>query len=346
MKKLHILTTAVMLAVMVGSVPAAALSVGTSSNTNVSLETGVQSNTNTSVNGGIYGKNDSSVRATSDSRLDASKLHWKQWTYNNGVMGTVTAVKGDMITIKSTTGTTYTVDISDAVVRSASNPAIAVNDNIYVQGVVDDNAIVATLVINGKTKPAAPSEDDKRNAIVGTVTAKSGTTLTVLGKTGTTYTVAAANASVWEKGNDNSSVSNIDVGDSVVVQGTVNGSAVTATRIHTVSFPSTSANGGLRGTVTAVNGDTFTLMVAGGTTYTVNMDDAEFKDRKGEDQDADDIDVGEMVVVTGDVSGSTVDAEVISEAKINKGFFYRVGNFFKSVFGKKGVNGTVKMEAN
>jgi preprotein translocase subunit YajC len=268
-----------------------------------------------------------------DARLKSSMDHWKVWAFNNGIIGTVTATSSDSITVKGSNGTTYTVDTSDANIRGGS---IETGDKVYVQGATDGTKIVATLIVNGKANAPTPTDDDKRMAIAGTVTAKSGTTLTVLGRNGTTYKVAAANATIWARQDKEASIDDIDVGDAVVVQGTVSGSSATATKIHVIKFPSTSANGGIRGTVTAIKDDTITLMVAGGTTYTVHTDDADFKNRKGETEDQENIDIGDHVVVNGDVDGSTIDADVVSEAKAKGGFFGRVGLFFKGLFGKKG----------
>jgi hypothetical protein len=52
----------------------------------------------------------------------------------------------------------------------------------------------------------------------------------VTNKSNVTYTVDATSATV-EKGNAVSSISNVAVGDNVVVQGTVNGNAVTASSV-------------------------------------------------------------------------------------------------------------------
>jgi preprotein translocase subunit YajC len=340
MKKSQLLSTVVALALLASTTPVAALSVSTTVNGDASV-----SSDRSTTNASLYSrtnatvKNDSdkkdmsdeerSKRAIMDVRLKNSTDHWKTWAFNSGIRGTVTATSNDSITVKGSDGKTYTVDISDADIRGGS---IETNDRVYVQGATNGLNIVATLVINGKTADATPSDEDKRMAIAGTVTAKSGTTLTVLSRNGTTYKVAAANATIWARQDKEASIDDIDVGDAVVVQGSVSGSSATATKIHVVKFPSTSANGGIRGTVTAVTDDTLTLMIAGGTTYTVHTDDADFKDRKGKDEDEDAVDVGDHVVVTGDVDGSTIDAEVVSEAKANGKFFSRVGLFFKGLF--------------
>jgi len=73
--------------------------------------------------------------------------------------------------------------------------------------------------------------------VFGTVASIDGTTLTVISKgfgqntATTTYTVDVSNATVMEN-NATSSVSNINVGDTVMVQGTVSGTNVTATTIR------------------------------------------------------------------------------------------------------------------
>src|SRR5262249_10880928 len=67
--------------------------------------------------------------------------------------------------------------------------------------------------------------------IGGSVTSISGDTLTVTtAQGGQTYTVDATNAIV-EKNNATSSVSAIETGDKVVVQGSVNGTSVTASSV-------------------------------------------------------------------------------------------------------------------
>lgn len=67
--------------------------------------------------------------------------------------------------------------------------------------------------------------------VFGQVIAINGTTITITdSRTSTTYTIDASNASVTKNGSA-SSLSNIAVGDTVMVQGTVNGNSVTATSI-------------------------------------------------------------------------------------------------------------------
>jgi hypothetical protein len=344
MKKSYILSTAVALALLASTTPASALNVGATVNGNASVssdrfETTVTSDTKASVSGKYDDKNrddKDNNRGEMNSFMNANMGYWKNWMFNTGITGTVTTTSNNSITVKGTNGTVYTVNTADANIRYAKgSDSIKTGDHVYIQGAVNGTSVVATLIVDAKTGTATPTNDEKRSAVVGTVTAKSGNSITVAGKNGTTYTVAAANASIWKTGHQSSSVSDISIGDAVVVHGTVNGSSVTATKIMAITFPETSANGGIRGTVTAVKDDTITIMVAGGATYSVDTDDATFTDRKGKTENLDDVKVGEMIVVKGDVNGSTITADSVSEAKVNQGFFARLGGFFKHMFGKK-----------
>ena len=162
-----------------------------------------------------------------------------------GVFGTVTAVNGDTITVQSrgfgqnSTQTTYTVDASNATVTknnaASSVSDVAVGDSIMVQGTVSGTNVTATSIRDGM----AGGVGNNRNGggIFGTVASINGTSLTVMGRTATsgsnapTYTVDASNATVTKNG-ASSSVSDIVVGDTVMIQGTVSGTSVTATAIR------------------------------------------------------------------------------------------------------------------
>ena len=171
----------------------------------------------------------------------------------SGVFGTVGAVSGTTLTVTSKAGpngtlaaATYTVDASSASVMkagaSSSVSAIAVGDTVMVQGTVSGTSVTAKTIRDG-VMPMGMGRGQKppqsQNSIIkgngqpvvgGSVTAISGSTLTVTNKSNVTYSVDASSA-VVEKANATSSVSNIAVGDSVVVQGTVNGSSITASSV-------------------------------------------------------------------------------------------------------------------
>ncbi len=73
----------------------------------------------------------------------------------------------------------------------------------------------------------------------GTVTAVTGNTLTVVTATGVTYTVNAASSTVI-KGHATTTASTIAIGSKVIVQGTVNGSSITATSVIASNATTTS----------------------------------------------------------------------------------------------------------
>jgi len=166
-----------------------------------------------------------------------------------GVTGTVTANSGNVLTVTSKgfgqnkTQTTYTVDASNAVIMknnaTSTVASIAVGDNIMARGTLTGTSLVATSIRDGIAKGMMTGKNKQTNSIIkgngqpvvgGNVTAVSGSTLTITNVSNVTYTVDASNA-VVDKTGVTSTVSNIIVGDRVVVQGTVNGTAITASSI-------------------------------------------------------------------------------------------------------------------
>ncbi len=162
--------------------------------------------------------------------------------------GAVTAVNGNTITMTDKkTGTTYTVDATNATIEKFTAPStsgqtnqprptpttipvssIAVGDNIMVQGTVSGTTITATKITDGMFMGGHFGGRGMQGAM-GTVSAINGKTITLTGKNGTTYTVNASGANVEKV--SSSSVSNIQVGDSLNVQGTTSGTTVTAKNI-------------------------------------------------------------------------------------------------------------------
>ena len=187
------------------------------------------------------------------------------------VVGTVSAINGDILTVASngwnerrgfasttpavqpptTTPTTYTVDASGATVTknnaASSVASIVVGDTVMVQGTVSGTNVTATTirdgVMRGGMKPGTGTGQGKgapqmpagitgngEPVVGGNVTAINGSSLTVTNKSSVTYTVDATNAAIM-KGNATSTLSSVAVGDNVVVQGTVNGTAITASTV-------------------------------------------------------------------------------------------------------------------
>jgi len=198
-----------------------------------------------------------------------------------GVAGTVTAVSGSTITLTSRTPlgkpsatsatsvatTVYTVDASKATVTKAGTvstvSAIAVGDQLLVQGTVTGTNIMATTIHDGVSRGFGI--DDKSGlgkggmrgarasttppvitgngqpVIAGKVTAVSGNALTVTNASNVTYIVDAINARVASH-NVLTTLANVKIGDEVVVQGIVNGNSVVALSVIDNATPASTAN--------------------------------------------------------------------------------------------------------
>jgi len=197
------------------------------------------------------------------------------------VIGTVSAVNGDILTVASnswnerrgfasTTPTsqpqavapasvTYTVDATNATVTknnaASSVASIAVGDTVMVQGTVSGTNVTATTIrdgvmMRGGMKPGtgkgAPPQmqpgitGNGEPVVGGNITAINDSTLTITNKSNVTYTVDATSATIM-KDNATSTLSSVAVGDNVVVQGTVNGSSVTASTVIDQGAPQTSS---------------------------------------------------------------------------------------------------------
>jgi len=196
-----------------------------------------------------------------------------------GVFGTVSAISGTTLTVTSkarsnatsavATPTVYTVDASNAMVYKGSATStvsvgsIATGDTVMVQGTVSGTNVAATVIRDGvlgtmggkgfgghsasstpRTMPTPVIQGNGEPVIGGAVTAISGSTLTVTNASNVTYTIDVTNATLVKNGTS-TTLTNIAVGDTLVVQGTVNGTSVTASSvIDQGAKSSTSASAG------------------------------------------------------------------------------------------------------
>ena len=170
----------------------------------------------------------------------------------------------------------YTVDATNATVMkngtSSTLSAIATGDTVMVQGTISGTNVTATKINDGVVPGAMMGRGGMRGGfgkngtstmwsasttagfqgngepvIGGAVAGISGTTLTVTNASNVTYTIDAASSTIIKNGTS-TAFSNIAVGDNVIVQGTVNGTSVTASSVidqgmsHTAS--STPSQGG------------------------------------------------------------------------------------------------------
>lgn len=159
-----------------------------------------------------------------------------------GVMGTVAAVNGTTLTVTGKDSTSYTVDVSNAKVLKASEgtaPAAAslsdikVGDTVGIRGTVSGSSVTATEVMDGIGGRGMMGErggmHGKGPGVMGKVTAVNGSTLTITNTDGTSYTVDASAAKVSKT--TDITVSDIQIGDTVGVMGTLSGSSVKAVHI-------------------------------------------------------------------------------------------------------------------
>ena len=167
-------------------------------------------------------------------------------------VGKVSAINGNTLTIISKQGlnktasdvtTTFTVDVTNAKLLRGNTVItlsdIAVGDNIAVQGTITGTNIVATIIRDGKIGNG--NEGDNNQALLqiqgngqpivaGTISAINGSTITITNNSNVTYTINATDAKIIQ-GKNVISLSAVKTGDSVIVQGVVNGTSVTASTI-------------------------------------------------------------------------------------------------------------------
>jgi hypothetical protein len=223
-----------------------------------------QTTTNTAPNGAAWGN-----------RVGGGKNHG---TMKPGVFGTVSAVNGNIITVNSTrrmgpknstgsttttpTTTVYTVDATSAAITknnvAGTISSIVVGDTIVAQGTLTGTNLVATTIRDGvmtrtpgvggvNVQPGqnqtSPITGNGQPVVAGTVSSVSGNTLSITNKSNVSYTVDVTDAKIVE-GQNTITVSSIAVGDSVIVQGTVNGNAVTASSVIDQKASTTTTTGG------------------------------------------------------------------------------------------------------
>ncbi len=283
------------------------------------------------------------------------------------VVGTVSSVNSTTLTVTdSRTNTTYTVDASNATVTKNGSASsllnVSVGDTVMIQGTVNGTSVTATSIRDG-INGMMGRMPGRNPGIFGTVVSVNGTTLTVTSKTSpknttiTTYIVDASSATVTKNG-ASSSVANIAVGDSVMVQGTVSGSSVTATSISDGmpqrraslqnANPIINGNGQpvVGGTVASINGSALTITNKGNITYTIDASSATIE-KGGAKSTLSSVAVGDNVLVQGTVNGTSVTASSVIDqgaprtstngaANVSHGIGGAVSGFFGNVRGAVG----------
>ncbi len=156
-------------------------------------------------------------------------------------------------------------------------------------------------------------------AIVGTVTAVTGSTITVSGPGGGTYTINASSATITKYENSAATtvpLSSIAVGDRVQVRGSTVTATVNASTIRDGIFPRPAPPTAI-GKVTAINGSTITIAARSApgvtTTETVDASSATVTTGRNIASSVSAIKVGDVIVVNGTANGATITATTVHD---------------------------------
>jgi hypothetical protein len=181
-----------------------------------------------------------------------------------GIIGTVSSVSGNTLTVTghqgfaTTTVTTYTVDATNAKITKNNTAgtisSITSGDTVMVVGTVSGTSVTASMIRDGvmmrgglgkmnrpENQEAPIVTGDGQPIIGGTIYSINGSSLTITNKSNTQYAVDITNAKITQ-GPNTITVANLKVGDSVIAQGTINGTAVVATSLTDQTRPAV-ANG-------------------------------------------------------------------------------------------------------
>jgi len=230
-------------------------------------------------------------------------------TKTPAVIGTVSSINGESITLNTRKGILYTVDASNAMITKSDSQIkvsdITNGDTLMVVGNIVDNSVSATKIVDGIVKNA----NFKANHFTGKIVSVNGATFTIQSvgkKQPATETIKVDGNTVFTKDKQTVSLSSLSSGQTVVVTGTKDGSVITAASVSVVV---NKAGTRVSGTVEAVSNSAVSLKDASGTIYSVDISKA--KIMKGSKT----IQAGDKVVVFGSqTSGTTnIAATIIRE---------------------------------
>lgn len=168
-----------------------------------------------------------------------------------------------------------------------------------------------------------------------------------------TYTVDASDATFYE-GSDEVDIDSVEEDDTIIIEGTISGTEVTATKIRIGELKSGndfSVDGTgepiVVGTVTDIDTDNETITIENNSdvTYTVDLSDATLS-KDGETITISDISEDDVVLVQGEIDDDEITASSLTiQTKDNNGqglengngqktgFFKKIGSFFSDLFG-------------
>lgn len=185
------------------------------------------------------------------------------------------------------------------------------------------------------------------NMVNGTVSSISGNIITLTSTASSTpFTVDATNAKLLRKFGASMAITDIQIGDTLQVRGTVSGSSVTATTIRDMSLQA--RNGTFSGTIAAINGTSFTLQSKERGSQTINTTSTTVFKKNDQPALFTDLVVGQNVKVSGvwDRTNSNVTATrvniVIKMIGVNiKGTFQSASGTTLTILGSDSVTYSV-----
>jgi len=195
-----------------------------------------------------------------------------------------------------------------SVQKAAATAAIAV-------GLVAGGVGIASAATSGSTSPtpppagahAGPGMD--RDGARGTVTAITPTSITITGFGGTATTYTISSSTTFTKGSSPATASDVTVGARVDLQLTAVGSTTVAS--VRIDVPR------IGGTVTAVNGNTITIIDEEGFWRTVSVSSSTTYAKGGSAASLADVTVGQMIRAEGSIAANhtTLDATSVNIGK-------------------------------
>jgi len=218
--------------------------------------------------------------------------------------------------------------------------------------------------INGSTITMTSKQGFGLGGFVGRNASSSPKTAPTITPTTVIYSINTTNSTVI-KNNATSSVSNISVGDTLMVQGTLNGTNITATNIrdgimnslgrdnganNRGDFASTTSlvegNGQpvIAGTISTISGETLTISNKSNVSYSVDATNAKITQGPNNTVSISNLTVGDNVVVQGTINDTSVTASSIIDQtkpgaatstpqKPRAGILGGIGQFFMHLFG-------------
>ncbi len=160
------------------------------------------------------------------------------------------------------------------------------------------------------------STSDNSVSVSAMVTAVNGSTVTLLGSNGAVYTVSVTSATkIQAQDGTVLALSNIRVGDSLKVKGTLSGSIITASSIVDKSTIDSSFS--QNGTMSALSGSVITFVGENNVTYSVNTAGATINGSTDVSAQLAKFAVGDKLIVKGTLLSGTVTASKIKNMSLS-----------------------------